>query len=380
MARCKVALFVWLVAGCGGSAEKAPRCELLPAHVVRSAEAPRFDSVALDVRGEVRLAAWSERAGLFARRLAPHGAPDGAEVRIGERCQGGVALALTEEGALIGCVRPNGDEDASEVALYTLDEALSVKDTRSLGRAGRDGRGIAVARDGARTYVAYSEGLVGAHTVRRILLEGDHTEDRVVSRPGRAGSEPSLFVDKGAVHAVFTETDYDAPAQPVVNIVAVDEHENTRTLRKVNVPNPSPSLTRDDRGLVLTYRDRVGSDRRAELYALRLHDDLTKAGEPVKVGRANTEGAPRLFVCGTWRLGLLPREYADERYVAIHALGPRLENLSGGHQFYANSREFVLASGACAGEELLFLAGEQKSPADRGVDLMAMRFRCTRGE
>jgi len=100
----------------------------------------------------------------------------------------------------------------------------------------------------------------------------------------------------------------------------------------------------------------------------------------VRVGRANGEGAPRLARCGAVHAAVLPREYGGEHYVAVHELDGQLTNRGGGHQYYANTREFVQASATCVGAaeqgELTLLIGERAQPAKPGVELMTLRFSC----
>jgi hypothetical protein len=376
------AVALLLLAACGSESTPALRCRLSPGEPFGEAPGSRFDAVAVDARGDAALAVWSSSEGLFVRqRILQYPsnvrarAPAPA-IRIGEPCRGGVDVEHADDRVFIGCMRPGDDEEHAEAVLIQLETNLTPKGETPIGRAGRDGRGIDVEVAGKRTLVLYQEGVVGAHAVRLVIREGESVTEQVVSRPGHAASQPSLFVDEGASYATFTETDYDTPGKQASEILVARVGQPARVLEKVRVDDPAPHLGRDERGLVLTFRDLRDGEHRAELYALRLSDQLTPQGKPAKIGRANTEGAPVVHVCEGQRLGVLPREYGGERYIALHALGPALENLSQGHQFYANERDFVLAAAACFGRELFVLAGEQKTPADRGVQLMALRFGC----
>lgn len=369
------ALALLCLSACGRPETEAPRCALSPPHELARAEAASFDGVALSGDGRRVLAAWSSSAGSFVRALDGQGKPLGAPVPLGESCRGGVDVNVAGDVAHVGCVRP-GDDDASDVLLYTLDAALRVRAETSLGRAGRDGRGIALASDGARVMALYLDGRTGVHALRMVTLAHGELHERTLTRAGRAGSEPALLVHDGDVYALFAETDFDAPGKAPTRIMLAKNDQPPVELRKVDVPDPAPTLRHDGTGFVLTFRDRPPDDRKPELYAVRLRDDLRFAGEPHQVGRANTEGPPTLHTCDAQRLALVPREYGGERYIAVHALGPTLDNLTGGHQFYANSRDFVRAAGACVQGGLVFVAGERRTPADRGVTLEGMRFSC----
>jgi hypothetical protein len=128
---------------------------------------------------------------------------------------------------------------------------------------------------------------------------------------------------------------------------------------------------------VLAFRDRRAGDKRSELYVARLDPRRLQPTErPHKVGRANGEGAPSLARCRGLRAAVVPREYGGEHYVAVHVLSEALENLGGGHQYYANTREFVQASAACAAQGLNLLIGERAHPSSPGVELMTLRFQC----
>jgi hypothetical protein len=155
----------------------------------------------------------------------------------------------------------------------------------------------------------------------------------------------------------------DGPGQKLLETHAVDA---------------APSLTRFGSELVLAFRDRRPSDKRSELYLARLDDKLQAKAPFERVGRANGEGAPFVTHCGRLHAAILPREYGGEHYVAVHDLDDRLRNRGGGHQYYANTREFVLASASCTpSHELALVIGERANPAKPGVELLALRFACT---
>ena len=54
----------------------------------------------------------------------------------------------------------------------------------------------------------------------------------------------------------------------------------------------------------------------------------------------------------------------------------RLGQRGGGHQYYANTREFVLAASVCEDDGLALLIGERANPARPGIELMMLRYRC----
>jgi hypothetical protein len=369
---------------CQPAQSEKSRCSLAPAHVIARAEAPQYESVALAADPTRAVAAYSSRDGLFVRALDGRGAPLGAAVRVAEPCAS-VDVELSAEHVLLACLRRHDDalEDESEAPqeqgalLYALDAALHTEWVRTLGRAGPEGRGIDLETDGQRVYVLHHDGSRGLHMVRLVTLHGEKQSERVLSRPGRVASEPALTMVKGELYATWTENELLTLSNQKTELLIAHGDGPAQVLRSVRVLAPAPQLAHDARGLVLLFRDQAAQDRRAELYLARLNKQLELAEKPHKIGRANTDGPPSLHACGSAeQVALLPREYGGEHYIAIHTLGGELQNITGGHQFYGNSRDYVRSAGACMGNDVLLLAAERKTPADRGVEISAMRFAC----
>jgi hypothetical protein len=365
-----------LAAACGAERTDDSACAIEPSQVIARADAPSYQGVALDARGKRIVAAYSSRDGLYVRPIDERGVPLATANRIGDPCSGGVDLEVASDRVVVACSRrADGSGYASGVMLYTLDDTLHATYSASLGDAGRDGRGIDVERVGATDYVLYHDGSQGAHTIKIVTITGGHPTERVLSRPGRMAGEPALRLVGNRVYSTWSETNITAIDAQATEVLVQRDLELPRVVQQVSVQDPAPHLTADEHGLVLTYRDKGKLDRKAELYVVRLDDALAISDVPLKVGRANTDGSPSLFACSGSHLALLPREYGGEHYIAIHTLDASLQN-TGGHQFYGNSRDYVMSAGSCVGDSLVFLAAERKSPADTGVDIAAMRFAC----
>jgi hypothetical protein len=310
------------------------------------------------------------------RALQADGSARAQPTRVAEHCLGGIALSAAAHELLLGCVRPDEDEERSEVVLYVLDHALHTLETRALGRAGRDGLGIAVAHEPGGSAALYLDGEVNVHALRLVRFHAGKSDEHIVSRPGHDAADPSLLVAGSTLLATWSETEYDSLGASRTELMLAKNGGEARVLARTSVHHPLPSLSLDAGGLVLSFRDQPGKERRAEHYVQRLRADLVPSEHPIKVGRSNSEGAPSLQVCGDERVALLPREYAGERYIGVHPLDEELHNLTGGHQFYANSRDFVRAAGVCSQGHALFMTAERKTPAERGVHAVTMSFTC----
>jgi hypothetical protein len=368
---------VALTAGCGVESTADSTCVLEPAQVIAEANAPNYQGVALDSKGERIVAAYSSRDGLFVRPLNERGVPLASPTRLGDPCSGGVDIEVAKDRVLVACSRrDDGSGYMSGVVLYTLDGELHATYEASLGNAGRDAAGIDVERADGKDYVLYHDGTQGVQAIKLVTVAGGHPTERVLSRPGHLGGEPSLRIWGKSVYATFSETNVSALNAQETEVMVQRDQDLARVVRKVSVQDPAPHLTRDAEGLVLTFRDKAKDDRKAELYVARLDQEMSVSDVPLKIGRANTDGAPALFVCNTAHLALLPREYGGENYIAIHTLDPSLKNAGGGHQFYGNSRDYVMGAGSCVESSLVVLAAERKTPADTGVEIAAMRFGC----
>jgi hypothetical protein len=228
--------------------------------------------------------------------------------------------------------------------------------------------------------LVFHEGSVGRHVIHRVVLEGSRVvRSEEISDARHVAGRATSFVDQGRHYAAWSETELTAEPHKRTSLwIKVDDHAPHRVI-DTSVVEAAPSLSREGSDLVLAFRDQRPRDKRSELYVVRLNKMLGPQSSPLRVGRANGEGSPRLARCGSVHAAVIPREYGGEHYVAVHELDAQLGNLGGGHQYYANTREFVLASAACSDANkgaLTLLIGERANPAKPGIDLMTLRFSC----
>jgi len=341
--------------------------------------ATRFDDIAVAATRVGALSVWSEPAGTYARGLDEQAKPSGPSVRIAERCKGGIALATTSatrgDGVWLACSRPHANPEEAELALLRLNGAGRVESQERIGLVGRDGAGVSIAVDGQRLLVGWHDGSVQAYAARLMIDTAGKREYLTLSDTAFAAGAPSIAARDGHWIAAFSETQIGLP-KSVTRVMLRSDRRAARLLSETHVSDAAPIVGWDETSPWLAYRDLRAKNPKPELYALRLSTSLTPAGASHPVGRANGEGGPSLVSCGDLRVAALPRDYASERYIGVHALDAALENLESGHQYYANSRDFVLAASACVGRSAIVLASERKAPADPGASLMAMSFGC----
>lgn len=290
-------------------------------------------------------------------------------------------MSLTADGSWLGCSRPAGDESASEVLVIELADDLAARRSIVLGRAGRDGRTISLARRAGKLFAAWESGTVGGPSVRltELSLRPDEVQlssERTLSLPGRNGRQPALLASDEHLWAVWAESDL-APGGESHRVMIARDDGRAQTLRNVRLASASPTLARDDQGLVVAYRDRQKGDARPELYIARVRNDLGLRNKPRKLGRANSEGGPSLALCGGTRTAVVPIDHAGELYVAFHPLSAALRVLEDNHQYYASGREFVLASTLCTAAGLTALLAERTQPSKPGSELLQVDFHCT---
>jgi hypothetical protein len=347
------------------------RCELAAPEAIAHSAGLSFDglAVAIDVRARP-VFAWSTAEGLFAR-TAGH-----AEQRIGDRCKGGIGVQADSSGAYVACAR-SGERDGA-VVLYSLDAQLRTRSVHTLGHAGRDGRGVALALLGERVHVAFHDGSFGMHSVNLASLHKGELRVRRVSAQAAAASAPALLGHAGHLYLAYAELKLPPQARGEANssIMLARDDQPAHEVQRSRVHDGAPTLAVDGEGLLLGYRDRKRDSARSELRVVRIDRQLRAAGAPRVIGRANAEGPPSVHGCPGLTAALLPREYGSERFVAVNQLDRELASVAAGHQFYTSGRNFVLASGACVRDGLMLFAADVAAPGKPGVDALAMRFSC----
>ncbi|MGD8861506.1 MAG: hypothetical protein PVI30_15970, partial [Myxococcales bacterium] len=199
-----VALSALAIGACGQDAERF--CELGQEHEVARVSNAGFDALSLVAVGDGAVALWSEASGLFGRRLTSGGRVRDGAVRLGPRCEGGMAATRGSGAIRVGCVTDAGSEQHSSrrsVMLYVVGDDLSLRSVRRLGEAGGLGDGVALARVGDADTVAWHDASVDASRVMWTVSSGQR--GRALSDGARLASAPSLLARQTSVRAVWAE-------------------------------------------------------------------------------------------------------------------------------------------------------------------------------
>ena len=379
---------VALAVACGddGDARRA-ECTFGEEHRIAGAPGGVFHGVELviDASGERATAVWSHRAGLYARALAPSGAPRADAVRLGPGCEGGIAAERLGDGVVVACVRramPEADK-RGEVIVLRLGADLAPSARATFGPAGRDSYGVDLVADGDAVFVAWHDGSTGAHgawLARTELTTGDASDDaRLVSREGVAAGAPSLAMYEGRPIVAWAETWFDTDGYLVGKVLLSDLRGAPREIAVVIHEDTRPILHRGSRGLLLAYRDEQPAGTRPRLFVTRISDELAVAAGPVVVGRANGQGRPWLLECEGALTTIAPRAYGPhDVLVGINRLDHDLERIGVERQIYEYGKHFAHAAAACADDHILVLTGERADTPQRETALSSTVVDCAR--
>lgn len=327
----------------------------------------RFDGVALAPAKGGAWAVWSNRAGMYARRVDRTGAPVAKARRLGDRCEGGLDATTAGEELLVSCLKP-GDGGTPGHASLTWLHPDGTHATVVLGVAGRYSRGIALVAGGARdpfVRAVWHDGSPGAWKVReaRVPLNpsaSEGTDAVTLSSPTVASEQPALARGGARWLAAWVETGIDRHGQPHGRIVATDGRHAMRPAVEVHWAYPLPVLAHGPTGFVLGVRDSLRGDRRPHLYVQRLDSNLEPRGSPVRAGRADGPGASRLIDCGGSFVSVAPRTWGkDDYFVSLVRIAHDLRSVGRAHEISRYGRSYTRAAAACSGGKVLLLVGER---------------------
>ncbi|MCA9609477.1 MAG: hypothetical protein KC619_27940 [Myxococcales bacterium] len=372
-----------LLAGCDGDAPSTEvACAFGETHPIAVSTGPLFDGVALTAVGERVSVVWSERAGLFLRELGPHGAPTAPARRLGPPCPGGVAATGYEGNLLVACLAP-GDRDRDRDGALTL---LSVGErTETVGRVGpiaEESRDPVLAVDGARAVVGWRDADVFVARARTSELgpEGLGEPDALSSEETLASAPSLRFVDH-VLFAAWTESWFQ-DGRPSGHLLVRRDGDPPRPSLTVNDIDVRTHLTSDDRGLLVTLRDRRGRSTSHRSFVGRL-DELLRL-EPSALespARADGEdGHPTLVPCGEHVFSVATRRSSREvTMVTLRRLNADLEPVEAEQQIYEYHARFPQAVGLCVEDRLLLAVGERESDAQPHPRLATYELVCGPG-
>lgn len=378
--------------GCDAARDRY--CKLDREQVVASTEAKTFDAVALAARAGGAVLAWSDAGGTFARRLDTHGAAVGAIERVGERCDGGVALAAVADQCALACVRravPRDLEQPGSAVVHALSfagERIAASELARYEPAGSLSDGVALAwvptRPGGQgdqvLALAWHDASPDVH---RVWFSSDVQQKRpaqIVSSTGSLASGPVLAVRSDRLALAWSErvARGDAlesntmlwlgkarvDAEPAAARVLA-ESGGKKTLVSSKWIEPWPQLTFLDDGLVVGYRAPGHGAKKPGLHIGWIEGGELSSGDspphivsPHRVGRADGVGRPTLTACMGGIVTATPRSYSGDYFIGINWLSTALQHPRREQQFYEDARAFTHAAGACLGTHALIALAE----------------------
>lgn len=331
--------------------------------------------------------AWSERGGLFVRRLDARGAPRGEPVRVGAPCPGGVALDADGGALHVACVRP-GDADRGRdgyVALFGVrvgEGTPSATLTSRTGPVGPDSHGVDLVVRGERAVVGWRS--ADTFAARAFVADGplgDLPPGFPISTSETIASAPSLHLaaaDDARVVA-WTESWLERGRQGG-HLLVQRGQEPPRPSLAVRELGARVHLVADEAGPMVTVRDLRSSRHRAFVgrldERLRLREDALESP-----GRADGEDiTPMLVPCGEHVFAVMARRSSREvTMVNLRRLDADLSPVEAEQQIYEYHARFPQAVGACVDGALLVAVGERQSDAQEPPVLRTFRLRCGPG-
>lgn len=381
-----VAALLCLFAGCDDDARvEAVGCAFGDEHPIATAEGALFHDVELVGLGARAIVLFSDRSGSFARRVGPDGTPE-AEVRqIGAPCPGGMAAAPDADAMVVACVRPADRDRAREgevAILRVTDDA--VERIASVGPAGAESFGVDVVTDGERVVVGWRDADVfTARTWLTELRDGAPVDaPRALSSFGPLASAPSLILDDGAWVAAWTESWFDPGGDPSGHLLVQREGGPPMPSLDVGDIDVRVHLTRDERGPMVSLRDRRPYGAAPRAFVGRLDERLALSERDLHLpGRADSHhGRPMLVPCGDHVFSVATRRSSREvTMVSLRRLDRDLRPVEDEQQIYEYHARFPQAVGACVSDRLLLAVGERQSETHATPRLRTYTLRCGPG-
>jgi len=321
---------------------------------------------------------YSSPEGLFVRPLPGDGSPREPARRVDAACDGGFHAEAEGERLVVGCLRRStAKSEGSALLLEFRDGAL--RERVVLGPAGRDARGIDLAREADGWAAVWHDGVPGAWGVwfARFTDELElRSGPRLLSAPRVAAGRPSLHRGRNnGLWVTWAETWIDA-GFPHGQIVVWPGRGVPRPVAEVDVLDPSPVLHHDERSAVLFFRDLRPPNRRTGLFAQRLDERWRSVGEPVRVGRSDGAEPFDVLRCSGALATVTPRSWDGDLLIGVNLLDSQLRKRVPEQQVYQWAARFATAAARCTGDTLLLIVGEQSRAPDTAVAAHALTLRC----
>lgn len=369
---CIVVLAIFVLSACESTGR---RCHFGSDHAVFRSEAGLFDDIALVKAASGPVAFFSDATGLYARALEDAGLPRKRTERIGERCDAGLAAALSGTQVWLACARRAHGEDPGAVTTYMFDGKLTER--QHFSPVGSESQGVAVAVVAGKVRVVWQDAALGGAQLR--YAEAGPPVTHVISDPDWFASTPRLSVTDSQLIALWDESQ-ERGSEYESRIRMLDVGGRTRsaaaaTVMEAHDASPSPAMLVDPRGgSWLAFRDRRKGRRKTGLYLAHLLG--SRASEVVRVGRADGVGRPTLTACLSGLVAATPRTFAGDYFVGVVQVDPDLQTFSLEQQFYEDSHEFSQVAASCVDERLLLLIAERGRLGGGRAALRSVAFSC----
>lgn len=327
--------------------------------------------MAVVARGEKLIAAWSDDSGLHARLLTATGSVVGAAFRLGERCNGGLAMAENGQSGRLACMRVGSDSHGIELIDILYDGS-----SRSVARIptnNREGRGVALAIHGSETHVVWSEGPRAHEQVWRARLgDGRMSVPECLSNENAFAIEPDVLFDGQDWLVAWAEMSTADPSAKTGRVMLSNGHGAPSPLSNVFCISPSPRISRDRTGLLVAFRDVRAPDVHAGLFLMR----PDRHEPPKRVARANAFGAEDIAYCQRGLFASTPRTFRSDSLVGLSRIDENLVRLGHEIQIYQTNADLALADLACIARGTLAVVADESTPGNSHPLIRATPLLC----
>jgi hypothetical protein len=356
------------------------RCHFSSDHQVFRSEAGLFDDVALVRQHDGPLAIFSDPSGTYSRALDEHGLPRSRVQRLGERCDAGLAAAVSGEALWLACARrAHANGDTGSVSVYTVSaERDTLSERQRFTPVGSESQGVALAVSAGRARVAWQDAALGGSQLR--YAEVGSVLTQVLSEADWYAGTPRLIAEDSQLIALWDESrehgsDYESRIRTLDLGARGRAGGAGMTVMEAQDASPGPAMVLDPKGgSWLAFRDRRKGKRKSGLYLTRMYG--SRASEIVRVGRADGVGRPTLTPCLSGLVAATPRTFAGDYFVGVVQVDPDLQTFSLEQQFYEDSHEFSQVAAACLDSRMLLLIAERGRLGGGRAALRSVGFSC----
>jgi hypothetical protein len=366
----------WIGSACDNSGK---RCRFGSDHAVFRSEGASFDDVVLVNTAQGPLALLSDTTGLYLRALDEYGLPRRRAQRVGERCDGGLAAAVSGAELWLACARrAHAPGEVGSVNVYTAAGADGpLTERQHFAPVGGESHGVALSVRAGRASVAWQDAALGGAQLR--YAETGSVLTYVFSDSDWFASTPQLAAADSQLIALWSES-HERGDEYESRIRMLDLSGRSRagvgvTVMEAHDASPGPAMVIAPKGgSWLAFRDSRKGRRKTGLYLARLSGGRTS--EVVRVGRADGVGRPTLTACLSGLVAATPRTFAGDYFVGVVQVDPDLQAFSLEQQFYEDSHEFSQVAATCLDERLLLLIAERGRLGGGRAALRSVGFSC----